>query len=978
VDEKAHTVLHFLDCALDSANARLWRGSAAVDLRPKSLAVLAHLADRPGQLVTKAELLAAVWPDTAVTEWVLTSCVKELRQALGDDSRQSRIIKTVHRRGYRFIAAVQQHRDTETFSPITKRAARPTLDTGMVGREADLEEVDRWLNDALEQRRQVGFIVGEPGIGKTMLIDTFLASLAGHESDLMIARGQCVDQHGSGEPYLPVLDALGRLCNGPERSQLVGLLRRHAPAWLVQLPGLIEPDEAEALERRLGAGSRQRMLREMATFIEALTPPLVLVLEDLHWSDRATLDLLSTLAQRRDPARLLLIGTYRPLDVAVRDHPLKMRHHELRIREHCRDLWLQPLGETAVAEYLRARWGNIEAAEALAHVVHARTDGNPLFLVNVANAMVADGAIVKQGDRWVLHVAVATLGTGVPQGLRQMIAAQNERLSAAEREILAAGSLIGRTFSAALVAAALDAEVIPVEERLALLAQRGQVVHAAGECKWPDATVAGAYRFLHSLYQTVFRESVPPTIRQRLHGRIADRLEAAYSPRHAEAAAELAFHFDAGRQPDRAAPYIEAAADRALRLGAGREAVALLEHGITLLDALRSTPERTQQLIQFCIRLGRALPTVQGYLQPEVEAAYERARALSEQTDNRVALIQSLAGLATVYVGRAKFDRAGQAAAGVTKLMEIMPFPVFEFASHFFTGLVRFHTGPLAEARRCFDAAIALENISFPAFSIDPRVAVLAYLGVTLLHQGFPDQACARLREAAERAGASGRPFDRANVLQMERIVSVMLRDYSTLAQIAQAARALGNDHDVPAAAAVGAVSYGLCIVHGGDRERGLEMMHTGIDAYRTGGHVVALPFLLGTLAGALEETGDLDAPLVSLAEARALVESTREQRVEAELHRLEGTIRLRRGEIDVAQRCVCRAIELARQQGARWWELRATTTWARWALRNGEPLSSRRSARDALTRIVDSFSEGRDTVDLQEAHRLLAQAKLL
>jgi DNA-binding winged helix-turn-helix (wHTH) protein len=973
VTEKAHTVLYFADCALDAANGRLWRGGAVINLRPKSLAVLAYLASRPGQLVQKDALLAAVWPGTAVTEWVLTSCVKELRQALGDASRQSRMIETVHRRGYRFIAEVEERPGAAAVPPVAARRDRSATHTGIVGREAEIAELRLWLNDALAQRRQVGFLAGEPGIGKTALIDAFVASLGGDGAELLIARGQCVDQHGAGEPYLPVLEALGRLCKGPQGSQLVALLRRHAPAWLLQLPGLLDSDEAEALERRLGAGSRQRMLREMAAFIEALTQPLVLLLEDLHWSDRATVHLLATLAQRRDPVRLLLIGTYRPVEVAVRDHPLKTILQELRMHGHCRDVWLQPLGTAAVAEYLRARWRDLAEVEALAHIVHQHTDGNPLFLVNVANALAADGVITETASGCVWRDDIAKLGLGVPHGLRQMIAAQNDRLSGRERDMLAAGSVIGRTFSAALVAAALETDVLVVEEHLARLAQRGQVVQAAGESAWPDATVAGAYRFAHALYQTVLREHLPPTLRRRLHGRIADRLEAAYGTRHADLAAELAFHYEAAGQSERAVPYIEAAADHALRLGAGCEAVTLLQHGVALLDALPPTPVHTQHVTQLCIRLGRALPAVQGYTQPEVELAYERARALSEQTDDRPSLIQSLAGLATVYVARAKFDHAARAAAGVTALKEVMPLPVFEFASAFFNGLVRYHTGPLVQARAHLDAAAAIDTTALPAFSIDPRVAVLGYLSMTLLHQGYPDQARARMREAAARAAAGGRPFDRANILQMECVLAMLLRDHSTLATAAADAVAVGTDHDLPVAVAVGTVGCGLCVVHGGDPERGRAMMRTGIETYRTGGHVVALPFLLGSLAGALAHSEDLDAALLPIAEARALVESTREQRVEAELHRLEGVIRVRRGEDAAAERGIRRAVELARQQGARWWELRATTSLARLGLGKGQPASVRRAGRAALARIADSFTEGGDTADLQEARRLLA-----
>src|SRR6185369_6556284 len=173
------------------------------------------------------------------------------------------------------------------------------------------------------------------------------------------------------------------VCAAPGGTRLVELLRRHAPAWLVQLPGVAEPAECEALERRLGASTQHRMLREMAALVAALPASLVLVLEDLHWSDHATLDLVSTLATRRDRSRLLLIGTFRPVELAFSNHPLRAAHQDLRARALCGELWLPPLSETAVAEYLEARWPGVTSATALVRVLHEHTDGNPLFLVNI-------------------------------------------------------------------------------------------------------------------------------------------------------------------------------------------------------------------------------------------------------------------------------------------------------------------------------------------------------------------------------------------------------------------------------------------------------------------------------------------------------------------------------------------------------------------------------------------------------------------
>src|SRR5262245_25434218 len=455
VTTRPRTVLHFLDYVLDPANARVTNGARVLDLRPKTLAVLAYLAANPQRLVTKQELLEAVWSETAVTDWVLTGCMHELREALGEDAREPRIIETVHRRGYRFIAelgpepalsagpSVPSPESVKLQSlPHSMLGAQHSAPAApLVGREADLEMLNGCWQRALGGERAIVFLIGEAGIGKTALVDAFLRLLADRFACL-IAHGQCIEQHGAGEPYLPVLEAFGRLCAQPSGAPLVELLGRHAPAWLVQLPGLLEPAECEVLERRLGATTRERMLREMAAVIAALPAPLILVLEDLHWSDHATLEMLSTLAQRRDPARLLLIGTYRPVDVTVRNHPLRTMHQDLRAHAQCQDLWLKPLTETAVEEYLQVRWPRLAGAATLASVLQERTDGNALFLVNIVDYLAVDGAIAEVGGEWQLRGAPAALVAAVPPGLRQLIAAHVARLDDAERTALEAASLV--------------------------------------------------------------------------------------------------------------------------------------------------------------------------------------------------------------------------------------------------------------------------------------------------------------------------------------------------------------------------------------------------------------------------------------------------------------------------------------------------------------------------------------------------------
>jgi predicted ATPase len=269
----------------------------------------------------------------------------------------------------------------------------------MVGRQAELDQLNGWLAGALNGERQVVFVTGEAGIGKTTVLAALVAHLAGEES-LWVGRGQCIEQYGAGEAYLPVLEALGRLSRTPQGERLVALLRQHAPTWLIQMPALLDAAEREALQRAVTGTTQSRMLREMAEALEAITAemPLVLILEDLQWADYSTVELLAALARRREAARLLVLATYRPVDVLVGQHPLHRVKQELQLHGQCQELALALLQQTAVDDYLAERFangvGSAPSLPGLASLIHRWTEGNPLFMVTLVDELVKQGILV--------------------------------------------------------------------------------------------------------------------------------------------------------------------------------------------------------------------------------------------------------------------------------------------------------------------------------------------------------------------------------------------------------------------------------------------------------------------------------------------------------------------------------------------------------------------------------------------------------
>src|SRR5215472_4034218 len=277
---------------LDATNQCLWQGDQRRSLAPKAFDVLRYLVEHPGRLVTQDEILDALWPETYVNPELVKKYILGIRKVLGDRPNQPAFIETIPKRGYQFVAPVSEERSDghpEFDSQPLKR---------MVGRDTAIAILERSLATALRGQRQVVFITGEAGIGKTTLVDALLHRSA-RAQYLRTARGQCVESFGGKEAYFPVLEAMGHLTRGGDASPIVDVLAKQAPTWLMQFPSLVKPEKREALQRELLGATRDRMLREICEAMESLTSqtPLLLILEDLHWVDPSTLDLVSAMAR---------------------------------------------------------------------------------------------------------------------------------------------------------------------------------------------------------------------------------------------------------------------------------------------------------------------------------------------------------------------------------------------------------------------------------------------------------------------------------------------------------------------------------------------------------------------------------------------------------------------------------------------------------------------------------------------------------
>jgi predicted ATPase/DNA-binding winged helix-turn-helix (wHTH) protein len=967
----------FAEYELDTRRCELRRSGEVCHLEPQAYDVLAYLLAHRDRLVRKEELLATVWGNRFVTPGTLNSRLKAIRQAIGDDGKNQAIIRTVRGRGFRFVAPVRERdlsQKPESSAPAPAPAparapARPH--SHLVGRGVELECLEELFEAASSGARQLAFVGGEPGIGKTTLIEMFFERVRA-QGRARIGRGQCLDQRGAGEPYMPVLEALGRLCREREGAELIALLERYAPTWLVQMPSLLDAAQLEAARRRAFGATRERMLREMVEALDAFAArtPLVLLLEDLHWSDPSTLDLLAALGHRPEPAQLLVIATYRSGEA---DDRLTGLVRALRVQGRCNDVTLGTWTDADVRDFLAIRFAPSALPPEVVELVIRRTEGHPLFIRTLVDEWHDIGAFARDGTEWRVRADLGQLSRTVPETLRASIEQRIDQLAPASQELLEAASVAGVEFPVALVAAALGWEEEQAEAQLRRLVRQGWVKADPAITEWADRTLTAHFAFTHHLYREVMYARLPLARRARLHERIGHRLESAHGDRAMERATELALHFALARDDERAVRYLRHAARHALARSAHHEAIGHLTAALEILHRRPDLPNARAAELELQRLLAPSLLVTRGWGDPDAERAYHRARALSEMLDDQEQLASVLYGLAYLHEIRGEYARS-QSLIEERLTLSVpseRPGPLLE--AHELLSCSLFHQGSfeaaLQHARDGLDLqATEHRNVFLASLGENAAIACFYWAGLNSWFLGRPDEAVALVQRAIDVCGSAGHIY----MLSLAEAQAARLfqhrREAERAAEHAERSLSIGERQGYPYQRAIARTLLGWAEVACGSIEPGLRRLRQGLHGQSELGAGMERPYSLALLADALAHAGEDEAALAAIDESLAVPKATaRSFFWEAELHRLRGVLLLRHGDAERAEASLRQAIRVAAGQRARSLELRAVTTLCRLHCETGRAADAPR----VLHGVLDAFTEGFDTPDLRDAFAL-------
>ncbi len=449
--------LEFGPFCLDLVSSHLLYGGEVVPLRRKTFKVLRYLAERPHELVTSRELYEHVWNGVNVSRGVLRVNIREIRAALGDSAQAPKYLETVRGHGYRFIGQLTGK------TPVAWQSTSVDHLAHVVGYRDELTQLQRqWHRSCLGQR-QVVMISGEAGMGKSTLVDRFLAH-ASAETGVRVARGQGIEHEGTDDAHLPLLSALERLARVRGGDEVVNVLRQVVPSWLLHLPMFLTEAERDALPCVQQGTTQAQMLLELSMALERLADasPLVLVLEDLHWSDAATVAALAYLTSCEQPAKLLILGTYRPAEMQLRAHPLIGFLQEAEAHRRVTGCSLSGLTEADIAMYWRNRL-RAPCSPEVTVFLKARSGGNALFLTHLIDHLMREALVVHHRATWVFRDQLSAW-YALPQEINHFLTKQLAQLPPALQHVLQVASVAGDRFTAAEVAAGAQMKLETIEQ----------------------------------------------------------------------------------------------------------------------------------------------------------------------------------------------------------------------------------------------------------------------------------------------------------------------------------------------------------------------------------------------------------------------------------------------------------------------------------------------------------------------------------
>jgi tetratricopeptide (TPR) repeat protein len=858
-------------------------------------------------------------------------------------------------------------------SPRTQGSAAAPRKT--VGRETERAALRHAYARVKGGASLVVAVTGEAGIGKSSLTEDFLIEIAAADRP-MIARGRCSERLAGTEAYLPILEALEHALRRSGSLSVDQLMRTVAPTWYMQVATTSEHSSFAELRKEAPAASQERMKRELSALFEDLsrTRPVIVFLDDLHWADVSTIDVLNYLAGRFGNMRVLVLLTYRPTELALAQNRFAGIASDLRGRGLFEHIPLQFLARADVERYLALEFPGHLFPPAFAAFIHVKTEGTPLFMADLVRYLHDSGAIAQQQGKWLLTRPIESLPKDLPESVRSMIARKIEQLDERDRQLLVGASVQGQEFDSWTVSQAMAMDAADVEDRLEALERVHVFVRRGAEEEFPDRTLTIKYQFVHVLYQNLLSASLQPTRRAALSGSVARALVSRYGAQHGDIAGRLAILFEAARDFAASAQSYFAAAQRAVGLFAFREALSLSERGLNALRGLPESPARIQQELGLQMIRGLALRSMKGWSAPEIEPVFARARELCQQLNDPPELFPVLWALTLFHAIRGDLREYRRRADELMVMAQQSGRPAFLMAAHHLVGVSSEFLGDMVEASRVLDRGRELhepaQHLTYTAmYGLDPGMIARAMSSRPMWVLGYPDGALARALETLALARSQRQPMTLAFALLVTQGLHLNRGELAEAIALGDETAALCREYEFLQEREWSRSFQGAALAGLGRIDEGIAVLKDSLAVQERIGSGLVRSAFLGVLADLLRSADRIEEGLVAVTDGFAYAEHTLEGGYVAELHRARAELLRSAGDHSGAEADFRRAIAYAAAQQAKSFELRAATALASFLASTGR----RADARATLAPVYEWFTEGHTTADLVAARQVLA-----
>jgi len=725
-----------------------------VALAPKPFDVLRLLVERHGHVVLKSELMGSIWPDTAVEDANLTVSISVLRKALACRQPGSEYIETIPKRGYRFVEQVREIAEGEV-DVVNARL--------FIGREREQSDLQNALRTAADGTATLFGISGEPGIGKTSLVEHFIDRTRDADEECFAARGRCLEHLAGVDAYLPVLQALNDLIGNHE--DLVEAMKEFAPTWY----GAIEMDDSVGIPSAPSSPFRttpDQLHRELSRFLQraACIAPLVLFIDDLHWADVSTIGLLEFLANRfsLDSARILIVAAYRPSVLLADAHPFLALQRQLQARGIGKEITLNLLSRHDIDQYVSMRFPRNQFSASFVDAISSITEGNPLLMVDLIRDLIRRGVLAQHDDTWILSGALPAWQSDLPWSVRAMVEHTIRQLDACDRSLLSAATLQGLEFDCSILAETLGADPAEIGERLDALSAIHGIVLPVRHASRRDDSASAHFKFVHALHREALHCALSPTRRALLSGTVAHATLEHHRDHVTDVASTLVLLFEEAHDQAQASEYALVAAQHAARMSGYREAIAFARRGLAFLESVPVGAEHAYKRLMLLVTLAMALGAVDGYGAPEVYEAYRGARELCRDTFDWLHLVPIVIGLWSFHASRGEFDQAQRLGSELLAMADEADAPGLLARGHVMHGGALAHLGYLPEARIELEQARAESDAHADScpFILDVRVHTLCERSELLAVMGYMDQALSSAQEALALAHRLDSPYN--------------------------------------------------------------------------------------------------------------------------------------------------------------------------------------------------------------------------